>query len=297
MAGRKPGSGAATGLPVIRDGVADAGVRDLLDRSSEKADLAGAELLNVEHLRGEHSDAIDFISRAGPHQADALAFTQHAVDDAQEDDHSEIRIVPAVHQQRLERRIAIAARGRQPVNNAFQHFRYVLSSFRGNENRVRGVEPDHVLDLLLHLVGLGGREVDLVEHRHDFVIVIERLIDVGEGLRFDALRSVHHQQRAFACGKTAVDLIGEIDVTGRVDQVEHIGLAIAGTIVEANRLRLDGDAAFTLDVHGIEHLLHHLAVGERASCLDQAIGERGFAMIDVRNDREIADVFDGRVHV
>ena len=119
----------------------------------------------------------------------------------------------------------------------------------------RGVEPDHVLDLLPDLLGLGGRQVDLVEHRHDLVVVVDRLVDVGERLRLDPLAGVDHQQRALAGGERAVDLVGEVDVAGRVDQVEDVVLAVARPVVQPHGLRLDGDAALALDVHRIEHLL------------------------------------------
>jgi multidrug efflux pump subunit AcrA (membrane-fusion protein) len=76
-----------------------------------------------------------------------------------------------------------------------------------------------------------------------------RLIDVGQRLGLDALRGVDHQQRAFAGGQRAADLIGEVDVAGRVHQVEDIGLAVLGLVVEAHGLRLDGDAALALDIH------------------------------------------------
>ena len=66
-----------------------------------------------------------------------------------------------------------------------------------------GVEADDLLDLLPHALGVGGGEVDLVDHRHDLVVVLDRLVDVGEGLRLDALRGVDHQQRAFAGGEAA----------------------------------------------------------------------------------------------
>ena len=134
-----------------------------------------------------------------------------------------------------------------------------------DQDRVGGVEPDHVLDLLLDLVGLGRRQVDLVEDRHDLVVVVERLVDVGERLRLDALRGVDDQQRTLAGGEAAVDLVGEIDVAGGVDQVEDVVLAVARMVVQAHGLRLDGDAALALDIHGIEHLLapDHFALGQR----------------------------------
>jgi hypothetical protein len=100
---------------------------------------------------------------------------------------------------------------------------------------VRGVDADHVLDLLLDALGLGGGQVDLVEDRDDLVVVVDRLIDVGERLRLDALRGVDHQQRAFAGGQRARDLVGEVDMAGRVHQVELIGLAVLGLVVRGAR--------------------------------------------------------------
>jgi len=76
----------------------------------------------------------------------------------------------------------------------------------------------------------------------------------------------------------------------RVDQVEHIVLAVARPVVEPHGLRLDGDAALALDVHGIEQLLDHVALGNRAGQLDQAVRQGRFAVIDMRDNREIANI-------
>jgi len=62
----------------------------------------------------------------------------------------------------------------------------------------------------------------------------------------------------------------------------------------ADGVGLDGDAALALQVHGIENLGLHFARGERSGELQQTVGERGFAVVDMRDDREIAD--EGGVH-
>ena len=141
--------------------------------------------------------------------------------------------------------------------------------------------------------GLGRRQVDLVEHRHDLVAGVDGVIDIGERLRLDALAGVHHQQRALAGGERAVDLVGEVDVAGGVDQIEDVVLAVARLVIEPHGLRLDGDAALALDIHGIEHLLLHLARLEPAGELDQPVGQRRLAVVDMRDDGEIADILDG----
>ena len=188
-----------------------------------------------DQLRREHADAVDVIGRVGAHHADALALLQRAVDDAHQHHDAEIEVVPAVDQQRLQGRVAVALRRRQARDDRLQHLRHVQPGLGRNLDRVGGIEPDHVLDLLLHLVGLGGRQVDLVEHRHDLVAGIDRVIDIGERLRLDALAGIDHQQRALAGGEAAVHLVGEVDMAGRVDQVEDVVLAVASPCSSAGR--------------------------------------------------------------
>jgi hypothetical protein len=64
--------------------------------------------------------------------------------------------------------------------------------------------------------------------------------------------------------------------------------------MQANAFRFDGDAALALEVHGVEELFVHFALGERAGHFEEAVGERGFAVVDVRDDAEISNEL--RVH-
>jgi hypothetical protein len=41
-------------------------------------------------------------------------------------------------------------------------------------------------------------------------------------------------------------------------------------------------------------LLFHLPIGQAAATLDQAVRKRGFAVIDVGDDREVSDVIHQR---
>jgi hypothetical protein len=79
-------------------------------------------------------------------------------------------------------------------------------------------------------------------------------------------------------------------VARRVDQVQVVALPVLRQVAERRGLRLDGDAALTLQVHGVQHLLADLALGESAAALDQAIGQRGLAVVDMGNDRKVADM-------
>ena len=159
----------------------------------------------------------------------------------------------------LERRVAVALGGRDLRDDRLEHVLDADARLGAGEHRFAGVDADDVLDLGADLLGFGGGEVDLVDDGDDLVVVLDRLVDVGERLRLDPLRRVDHQQRALARGEAARDFVGEVDVAGRVHQVELVGLAVLGGVVQAHGLGLDGDPAFALDVHVIKDLLAHLA--------------------------------------
>ena len=78
-------------------------------------------------------------------------------------------------------------------------------------------------------------------------------------------------------------------MAGGIDEVELVGLAVLRGVHHSDGVSLDGDAALAFEVHGIEHLGLHFARGEGSCELQQAVGERGFAVVNVRDDREIAD--------
>jgi hypothetical protein len=284
------------GLLLIGEGVADGGVGHVLDRGGDEADLAGAEDVDLGLLGPEHADLVDLVDRLGLQGLDLLAETQGPVEHPHQHHHAEIGVVPGVHQQGLERGRGVALGRRQPGDDGLQHVGDADAGLGRDHDGVRGVQPDDVLDLLLDPVGLGGGQVDLVEDRDDLMVVVDGLVDVGEGLRLDPLGGVDHQQAALAGRQAAGDLVGEIDVAGGVDQVQHIVLAVLGPVLQADGLGLDGDAALALDVHRVEHLLLHVARGEAAGQLDQPVGQGGFAVVDVGHDGEVADLVEGGGH-
>ena len=110
----------------------------------------------------------------------------------------------------------------------------------------------------LALLGLGARQVDLVEDGDDLEAGVRGEVGVGERLRLDALARVDDQERPLAGGERSRDLVGEVHVAGGVDEVEHVVLAVLRLVVEPDRVLLDRDAALALEVHGVEELLGHL---------------------------------------
>ena len=81
-------------------------------------------------------------------------------------------------------------------------------------------------------------------------------------------------------------------MAGGVDEVELVFagvVAIRNAVGHGDGLALDGDAAFPFQFHLVEELGLHVLGTHRSGDLQQAIRQRGFAVVDVSDDAEIAD--------
>ena len=164
-----------------------------------------------------------------------------------------------------------------------------LSGLCGDAQHALRRFPHELRDLRSDLVGPRLRQVDLVHGRDDLEVRLDREVRVRERLRLAALRGVDDEQRPLAGLEGARHLVREVDVPGRVDEVELVALPR-----DAHGLRLDRDAALPLELHRVEQLLPHLAAGDRVRQLEDAVGQRRLPVVDVGDDREVADL--GLVH-
>ena len=218
-----------------------------------------------------------------------------AVDHPHVGDHAAVLVELGVEDQRPRRRLGLALRGRDALDDRLEHLGDAHPGLGRDPQRFVGVAADQVGDLGRDALRLGARQVDLVDHRDQLEPGVDRQVGVGDGLRLDPLRGIDDQQRPLAGGEAARDLVGEVDVAGGVDQVQVVGLAVGGLVLDPHGLRLDRDPALALEVHRVEHLRLHFRRVDGAGELEDAVGQRRLAVVDVGDDREVADVVHGRV--
>ena len=182
------------------------------------------------------------------------------------------------------RRVGIAGRRWHALDDRVERVGNTLSGLGGDAQHVVGRLPDQLCHLGRHLVGPRLRQVDLVDGRNDLEVALDGQVRVRERLRLAALRGVDDEQRALARLQRPRHLVREVDMPRRVDEVELV--AFPG---DADGLRLDRDPALPLELHRVEQLLAHLAAGDGVRQLEDAIGERRLPVVDVGDDREVAD--------
>ena len=150
-------------------------------------------------------------------------------------------------------------------------------------------DGEDVLQLVLAEGDVRARQVDLVDDRNDLHPEVDGKVGVGDRLGLDPLGGIDQQQGPLAGRQAARDLVGEVHVPGRVDEVESVVRAVGRLVLQGDRMALDGDASFPLQVHGIEQLLLHFPLADRLGSLQQTVAERRLPMVNMGDDAEIAD--------
>ncbi len=276
--------------------VADLGLAHVLEAGRHVADLAGNEAVHRHQLGPEHAKLQELRLGAAGHHADHVVVVERPLGQAHVADDTLVRVVVRVEDEPLERQLRVPLRGRDPVDDGLEDLGDTRPFLRGGEDDLLTRDREDALQLLHDDLGLGRRKIDLVDDRDDRETFAQGEVDVGQRLRLDALRSVDDEDGALAGLQAPADLVCEVHVPGSVDQVEAVHEAVVRGVLEAHGPGLDRDALLALEVHGVQNLAHHLPALDRVGQLEQAVGERGLAVIDVRDDREVAHARLGDGH-
>ena len=157
-----------------------------------------------------------------------------------------------------------------------------------------GVGAEAVDDRLERALEGGAGAVELVDEADARDAVLVGLTPDGLGLRLDAGDAVEDGDRAVEDAKAALDLHREVDVAGRVDDVDAVLDAVARP--EAGRRgRSDRDAALLLLLHPVHRrgaLVHLADLVRDARVVEHALGGRRLPGIDVRHDADVAELVE-----
>jgi len=82
----------------------------------------------------------------------------------------------------------------------------------------------------------------------------------------------------------------KVHVAGGVDEVQLVLAAVQGPVLQPHGLRLDGDAPLPLQLQAVQELGHHLLRADRPGELQDAVGQRGLAVVHVGDDAEVPDL-------
>jgi hypothetical protein len=146
-----------------------------------------------------------------------------------------------------------------------------------------------------HLVEHFGRTrvraVDLVDDDDGPEPERQRLSRNELGLRHRTFGRIDQKDHTVDHREDALDLRAEIGVARRIDDVDVRDFARGIRPFDRGALGEDGDPAFFFQVVRIHRALFHaLVVAERAGLAEQLVDKRRLAVIDVGDDRHVAQI-------
>ena len=133
--------------------------------------------------------------------------------------------------------------------------------------------------------GVGA--VDLVDRDDERQVLLQSLLQNKAGLGHAALGCIDQQQNAVDHLQNALDLAAEVRVARGVDDVDLNAVVLAGAVLGKDR-----DAALAFDIAGVHDALGDLLVRtESTGLLQHLVDQRRFAVVNVRNDCNVAEIF------
>ncbi len=118
---------------------------------------------------------------------------------------------------------------------------------------------------------------------------LQRLLQDVARLRQRSFARIHQEKHAIHHFQRALDFSAEIAVAGSVHDIDF-----RVVIKERRVFRQDGDAAFALEIVRVHHALHDdLIVAEDAALVEHGVHQRGFSVVHVCDDGDIANLRHG----
>ena len=268
----------------VRDRFTRTCFADILHTGDEIPHLTCAEFVHFLGGRATRTDFQHFVFGAGLHEQHLVALAHATIHHSHARHHTAVLVVLTVEDQRLQRRVRITLRRRNTRHHGVQQLRHTFTRLRRDTQDVLGGNAEHLFDFHREAIRVGCRKIDLVQCSNDLQVALQREITIGQGLCFDALSGIHHQHHAFARSEGTAHFVTEVHVPGSIDEVQHVVFPR-----HAHVLCLDGDAALTLQIHGVQVLRAHVTGIDGLGELQNSVRQGGLAVVDVRNNREVAD--------
>ena len=141
-----------------------------------------------------------------------------------------------------------------------------------------------------HFVGIGPDAVHLVDEGQPGDVIAPHLAVDGQRLGLHAAHGAEHQNGPVQDAQAALDFDGEIDVAGRVDQIDRglVPLHLRGGAG-------DGDAAFPLQLHVVHRgaaalraVVHFLHAVDAAGVEQYPLAQGRLARVDMGRNADVS---------
>ena len=278
--------------------------------ASETNDFARARVFSLnllkslvsEECRDRRAFATTVSMNANDRIADADAPTYYPA----QRDTAEVIAIMEIRNQHLKERLERNGRWRHMLHDCLKEWRHVLAVFvqlaqgetvfgagvndREVELLVGGLELDKKIENHVeHLVWARIFPVDLIDDDDWLQPIFHGLAQNEAGLGLGTIVRIDNQKDAVHHLHDAFDFAAEIGMARCVHDVDPVTVPVKGCVLGANR-----NSLFALQIHRIHDAFGQFLIGsKRARLPQQLIDKRSLAVINVRDDGNVANLVHG----
>src|SRR5690606_14210221 len=192
------------------NGIAHFNFAGLFDARNDVAHVASTNNLFGHLAELQHADFVGDVFLAGSDEFYFVAFADLPVLHLEIGHDSAEGIEHRVEYQGLQRRFRIAHGRRDTFHDGVEDIQHPKPGFTRSRNDVFPLAANQIDNLVFYFFGHGARQIHLIQYRNDFEIVLNSQIQVGYGLRLDALGGIDNKQCSFAGRDGTRHLVREI---------------------------------------------------------------------------------------
>ncbi len=237
----------------------------------------------------------------GTNDGDLLVGLDATTGDTADTDNAHVGVVVQLGDLHLERAFGVSFRGFHVVDDGLKQRLHVLGLdvliHGGPTVQCRGVNHfevqlfvsraqvvEQVKYLIHYPVRTSTRTVNLVDDHDRLQTLSECFLGHETGLRHRAVNGVNQQQHGVNHGQYTLNFTTEVGVTRGINDVDAVVIPADRSVLGEN-----GDATFPFQIIGVhDPFLAFRGAVQGTGLLQQFVHQRRFAVVNVRNNRNIA---------
>ena len=177
----------------MRDRIAHLDLFAGLDARDDVAHVACVDPISRHHVKLKHAYLIGVVLHTCIDELDFVALGNRAVDNLIVGDDATEGIEDGVEDKSLQGSFGISYGRWHTLYDGIEDFVDALSRLTTGKEHFVWIYSQQTNDLVLHLFGRSAWQVDLVDHWDDGQVMIDRHVEVADGLRLYSLRSVYDE--------------------------------------------------------------------------------------------------------
>ena len=152
-----------------------------------------------------------------------------------------------------------------------------------------GFKTNNVLYFCLNSVRICWRQINLINNREYFQIMVKCQIYIGQSLCLNSLCRINYKHCPITGCKASWNFIVKVNVSRCINKVKNILFSIFSLVNSSNGLRLNSNTSFSFKFHVIKNLSLHLSVSQKTCHFYNSVSQCRFTVIYMGYNTKISN--------